>query len=165
MPFPSPMHESEKWKGSRSVVSDSSRSHGLQPTGSSAHGIFQAKVLEWGAIAFSGVSNRSLLIIISTNVLITVQSFATFSHFLPSAAHARFRSQPRWPLPSFFTPIENEDSLWWLWAVSTGLYQLHYSMRQIGLDSLELYPYYSINWLNLLLLPPNWDWVPLPTPS
>ena len=25
------------------------------PTGSSIHGIFQAKVLEWGAIAFSGV--------------------------------------------------------------------------------------------------------------
>ena len=32
LPFPSPMHESEKWKWSRSVVSDSSRSHGLQPT-------------------------------------------------------------------------------------------------------------------------------------
>ena len=32
LPFPSPMHESEKWKGSRSVVSDSSRPHGLQPT-------------------------------------------------------------------------------------------------------------------------------------
>ena len=25
------------------------------PSGSSAHGIFQARVLEWGAIAFSGV--------------------------------------------------------------------------------------------------------------
>ena len=32
LPFPSPMQESEKWKGSRSVVSDSSRPHGLQPT-------------------------------------------------------------------------------------------------------------------------------------
>ena len=32
LPFPSPMHESEKWKWSRSVVSDSSRHHGLQPT-------------------------------------------------------------------------------------------------------------------------------------
>ena len=32
LPFPSPMHESEKWKGSRSVVSDSKRPHGLQPT-------------------------------------------------------------------------------------------------------------------------------------
>ena len=31
-PFPSPMHESEKWKWSRSVVSDSVRPCGLQPT-------------------------------------------------------------------------------------------------------------------------------------
>ena len=32
LPFPSPMHESEKWKWSCSVVSDSSRPHGLQST-------------------------------------------------------------------------------------------------------------------------------------
>ena len=32
LPFPSPMQESEKWKWSRLVVSDSSRPHGLQPT-------------------------------------------------------------------------------------------------------------------------------------
>ena len=32
VPFPSPMHESEKWKWSRSVVSNSERPHGLQPT-------------------------------------------------------------------------------------------------------------------------------------
>ena len=32
LPFPSPMHESEKWKRSRSVMSDSSWPHGLQPT-------------------------------------------------------------------------------------------------------------------------------------
>ena len=32
LPFPSPMHESEKWKWSSSVMSDSSRPHGLQPT-------------------------------------------------------------------------------------------------------------------------------------
>ena len=30
--FPSPVHESEKWKWSHSVMSDSSRPHGLQPT-------------------------------------------------------------------------------------------------------------------------------------
>ena len=30
LPFPSPMHESEKWKWSRSVVSDPPRPHGLQ---------------------------------------------------------------------------------------------------------------------------------------
>ena len=32
LPFPSPMHESEKWKWSHSVMSDSLRPHGLQPT-------------------------------------------------------------------------------------------------------------------------------------
>ena len=32
LPFPSPMHESEKSKWSRSVMFDSSRPHGLQPT-------------------------------------------------------------------------------------------------------------------------------------
>ena len=32
LPFPSPMHESEQWKWSCSVVSDSSRPHGLQLT-------------------------------------------------------------------------------------------------------------------------------------
>jgi len=44
------MHESEKWKWSRSVVSDSGV---CSPPGSSVHGIFQARVLEWGVIAFS----------------------------------------------------------------------------------------------------------------
>ena len=32
LPFPSRMHESEKWKWSCSVVSDPQRPHGLQPT-------------------------------------------------------------------------------------------------------------------------------------
>ena len=51
------MHESENWKWSRSVVSNSSQRHGL-------HAAYQAPlsmgfsrqeywVLEWGAIAFS----------------------------------------------------------------------------------------------------------------
>ena len=32
LPLPSPMHESDKWKWSLSVVSDSLRPHGMQPT-------------------------------------------------------------------------------------------------------------------------------------
>ena len=46
LPFPSPMRDSEKWKGLSDPVDCS------QP-GSFVHGIFQARVLEWGAIAFS----------------------------------------------------------------------------------------------------------------
>ena len=39
-PFPSPMRESEKWKWSRSVVSDSSDPMDCSLPGSSVHGIF-----------------------------------------------------------------------------------------------------------------------------
>ena len=46
LPFPSPMHESEKWKWSRSVVSNSSDPMDYSLPGSSIQGIFQAKVLE-----------------------------------------------------------------------------------------------------------------------
>ena len=47
-----------KWKWSCSVVSNSSKPHGLQPT--SVHGIFQARVLEWVAIAFSILSTYNV---------------------------------------------------------------------------------------------------------
>ena len=40
---------------SRSVVPDSLRPHGLQP---SVHEIFQARILEWVAISFSGGSSQ-----------------------------------------------------------------------------------------------------------
>ena len=37
------------------------------PPGSSIHGIFQARVLEWGAIAFSGSSSTYLKIMVHVN--------------------------------------------------------------------------------------------------
>ena len=40
LPFPSPMHESEKWKWSRSVMSDSSDPMDCSLSGSFVHGIF-----------------------------------------------------------------------------------------------------------------------------
>ena len=40
LPFPSPIHESEKWKWSRSVVSNSSDPMNCSLPGSSVHGIF-----------------------------------------------------------------------------------------------------------------------------
>ena len=51
LPFPPPMHESEKRKWSHSVVSDCSDPMDCSLPGSFVHGIFQARVLEWGAIA------------------------------------------------------------------------------------------------------------------
>ena len=58
LPFPSPMQESEKWKWSHWVMSNSQWPHGLQPTRLSIHGIFQARVLEWVAIFFSRESSQ-----------------------------------------------------------------------------------------------------------
>ena len=53
LPFPSPMQESEQWKWSHSVVSDLSYPMDCSLPSSSVHGIFQARVVEWGTIAFS----------------------------------------------------------------------------------------------------------------
>ena len=70
LPFPSPMHESEKWKWSYSVVSNSSWPHGLQPTrllrlwdfpGKSAgvwcHCLLR-RILEWVTFPFSRGSSQ-----------------------------------------------------------------------------------------------------------
>jgi len=62
LPFPSPMHESE----SESEVTPScptlSNPMDCSLPGSSIHGIFQARVLEWGAIVFSEVLNKCYLL-------------------------------------------------------------------------------------------------------
>ena len=39
----------------RSVVSDSLRPHGLQPSRLSVHGILQVRILEWAAVSSSGI--------------------------------------------------------------------------------------------------------------
>ena len=49
LPFPSPMRESEVTQSCRTL----SDPMDCSPPGSSIHRIFQARVLEWGAIAFS----------------------------------------------------------------------------------------------------------------
>ena len=57
LPFPSPMHESEKWKWSRSVVSLRDPID-CSPPGSSAHGIFQARVLECHCLLWLSKEDR-----------------------------------------------------------------------------------------------------------
>ena len=47
-----------KWKWSHSVVSDSSTPRDCDLPGSSVHGIFQARVLEWVAVCFSRGSSQ-----------------------------------------------------------------------------------------------------------
>ena len=51
LPFPSPMHESESEITQSCPIPRDTMD--CSPPGSSVHGIFQARVLEWVAIAFS----------------------------------------------------------------------------------------------------------------
>ena len=53
LPFPSPMHESEKWKWITQSCPTLHNPMDCSLPGSSIHGIFHVRVLEWGAIAFS----------------------------------------------------------------------------------------------------------------
>ena len=69
LPFPSPMHESEKWKWSRSVVSNSSRPHGLQPTRLLSPWDFPGKS--------TGVGCHCLLCLrFTSNIQFPIQSFS-----------------------------------------------------------------------------------------
>ena len=52
LPFPSPMHESKKWSEVAQLCPTLCDSMDCSLPGSSVHGIFQARVLEWGAIVF-----------------------------------------------------------------------------------------------------------------
>ena len=53
LPFPSPTHESENESEVTQSCQTSSDPMDCSLPGSSVHGVFQARVLEWGAIAFS----------------------------------------------------------------------------------------------------------------
>ena len=69
LPFPSPIHESEKWEWSRSVVSHSLRPHGLQPTRLLHPWDFPGESTGVGAIAFSICFPSVHLFVYSTHFL------------------------------------------------------------------------------------------------
>ena len=58
LPFPSPMHESESESEVAQLCLTLQDPMDCSPPGSSIHGICQARVLEWGAIAFSEYGER-----------------------------------------------------------------------------------------------------------
>ena len=53
------MHESEKWKWSRSVCPTLSDPMDCSLPGSSIHGIFQARILEWGATNYAPTPKKN----------------------------------------------------------------------------------------------------------
>ena len=71
LPFPPPMHESEKWKWSRSVVSNSLRPHGLQPTRPLRPWDFLGKSTRVGChcLLHYGSINTIYLLLVNTRVM------------------------------------------------------------------------------------------------
>ena len=61
MPFPFPMHERKSESEVAQLCPTLRDPMDCSPPGSSVHGVFQARVLEWIAIAFSAVFYRTLL--------------------------------------------------------------------------------------------------------
>ena len=84
LPFPSPMHESESENEVAQSCPTPSDPMDCSPPGSSVHGIFQARVLEWGAIAFSDLLfrfqliSKSFLILIKSETLLWNQRIDAF---------------------------------------------------------------------------------------
>ena len=107
MPFPSPMHESES-----EVAQSCPTLHNpmdCSPPGSSIHGIFQARILEWGAIAFSEffASYVKFYILVVISCLVTMfESFVTpWTACSPPASSVHGISQARiqeWVAISYF---------------------------------------------------------------
>ena len=106
LPFPSPMHESEVAQLCLTLRDPKDCSL----PGSSVHGIFQARVLEWGAIACS-----------SSNSFSSVQfSRSVMSDSLPPHESQHARSPCTSPTPRFHSD-SHLLSQWWHPAISSSV--------------------------------------------
>ena len=80
--------------------------------GSSAHGIFPARVLEWGAIAFS-ISTTLLLLSRFSRVRLCETSWTAAHQASPSMGFSR---QEHWSGLSFPSPVHESGK--WKWSCS-----------------------------------------------
>ena len=109
LPFPPPMHESE----SEVVQSCPTLSDRMDcsPPGSSIHGIFQARVLEWGALAFSIQTFMLLLLLLSHFIRVWLCATPSMAaHQAPPSLG--FSRQEYWsglPLPSPKDRLESSN--------------------------------------------------------
>ena len=79
-------------------MSNSYRPHGLQPT-RLVHGIFQARVLEWGAIAFSVTRVRWYLIVVLICISLVIRDV---EHLFMPVGHLYASLENCLVLPIFF---------------------------------------------------------------
>ena len=73
LPFPSPMHESESEDAQ--LCPTLRNPMDCSPPGPSVHGIFQARVLDWGAIAFSITLPKAVYKSVHFTTLIALKFF------------------------------------------------------------------------------------------
>ena len=114
--FPSPMHESEKWKEVTQLCPTFHDPMDCSLLGSAAHGIFQARVLEWGAIALNCLTAPILLQSISSHFLFYSIPFYFSPHFPSSCPF--LLSPLAWPSncplssmePGFCSPFSVDDT-------------------------------------------------------
>ena len=78
LPFPPPMHESESEVAQSCLTLSDPMDCSL--SGSSIHGVFQARVLEWIAIAFSGTETEMRSILLFTFLKFVEIPFCFFIH-------------------------------------------------------------------------------------
>ena len=91
LPFPSPTHESEKWKWSRSVISDSSRPRGLQPTRLLCPWDFPGKSTGVGCHCLKAIKKITMVDAVNcvsqnTGSWYWLLSFSWFSFYMPTSA-------------------------------------------------------------------------------
>ena len=101
--FPSPMHESEKWKGSHSVMSDSLQSHGLcNPPGSPIPEILQARTLQWVDISFSNAWKWKVKVKSLSRVWLLATPWTAAHQAPPPMGFSRQEYWSGLPLPSLY---------------------------------------------------------------
>ena len=127
LPFPSPMHESEKWKWSRSVVSDSLQHHGLQPTRLLHAWDFPGKSTGVGCHCFLhyspwGGTKGLWPCLITAAAAKSLQLCLTLCDHMdgtpPGSPSLKFSRQEHWsglPLPS---PMHESEKWKWKWSCS-----------------------------------------------
>ena len=116
LPFPSPMHESEVDQSCPTL----SNPMDCSLPGSSVHGIFQARVLEWGAIVFSMTNLDSILksrdITLPTKVRLVkamvfpVVTYGCESWTIKKAAAAAAADKSHQSCPTLCGPIDSSPS-------------------------------------------------------
>ena len=130
LPFPSPMHESEKSKWSRSALSDPMD---CSLPGSSVHGIFQARILEWVTRLLIALTS-----LVAEHMLYGVWASAVVARGLSScssqAPEHRLNSCGTWGLAAPWH-VRSSRLRTWTWVSYTGRWVLYqWAIREASIN-------------------------------